>query len=184
MKTIIKRGENVMESLNKLEATAASWYKDIPHLPTQVRKWLAENAWWLVLIGVIIGTIGIIGLVSVTFLAGAVLVGVAGAAGAALGGLALIAVLASLVFSVITVVVSSLAINPLKAHDKKGWSLLFLTVLIGVASMAVTFLLNYNLLALIWGLIPAAIAGYFLFEIREYYGTHRSAQKVAERKNA
>ncbi len=53
-----------MESLQKLEATVGEWYKGMPHLPKNGQRWLAENAWWLVLIGVILGAIGAIGLLS------------------------------------------------------------------------------------------------------------------------
>ena len=49
-----------MDSLRNLEAMVASWYKGVPHLPKNGQRWLAENAWWLTLVGVILGTMGIL----------------------------------------------------------------------------------------------------------------------------
>lgn len=158
-----------MQNVIKLEKMAAEWYKGAPHLSKNGQKWLATNIWWIVLIGVILGGFGILSIVAATFFASALLVGYAGVVGTALAGAALLAVLVTLAFSVAVTVLSAMAISPLKVLKKKGWNLLFLVALLQVASLVVSFLFNYSLFSLVWGLIMAAIGGYFLFEVREYF---------------
>lgn len=167
-----------MESIVKLEEMAAERYKGAPHLSKGGQKWLATNVWWITLVGVILGGFGILSIVAATFFASALLVGYAGVAGTALAGVAFLAVLVTLAFSVVVTVLMLMAISPLKALNKKGWNLLFLVLLLQVASLAVTFLFNYSLIGLVWGLIMAAIGGYFLFEIREYFTGAKKAQSV------
>lgn len=171
-----------MESLRNLETMVASWYKGMPHLPKNGRQWLAENAWWLVLIGVILGTFGILSVLLATLFAGTLLAGYGGPVGAAIGGLAFVIVIISLAFAVVDMVFSAMAIAPLQAMRKKGWSLLFLVSLINVLSLLVSFLFQLNLFSLIWGLIFAGIGGYFLFEIRDYFLAAHPAKKSAAHK--
>jgi hypothetical protein len=171
-----------MESLHNLETMVASWYKGMPHLPKTGRLWLAENAWWLVLVGVILGTLGILSVLLGTLVAGTLLAGYGGPVGAALGGLAFIIVVVSLAFAVVDMVISAMAISPLKAMRKKGWSLLFLVALINVLSLLVSFLFQLNLFSLIWGLIFAGIGGYFLFEVRDSFEASHPAKKAGAHK--
>lgn len=169
-----------METVNKLEELMASWYKDAPHLPKEGTRWLAENAWWLTLIGVVLGALGVVGLLSATLLAGALLTGFGGPVGAAIGGIALFAALIGIAFSVACLVLGALAITPLKTKQKKGWTLLFILMLLNVLAQVAGFLFSYNFFGLIWSLLFTAIGGYFLFEIREYYGA-RSTVKLKTR---
>ena len=171
-----------MESLKNLETMVASWYKSAPRLPKNGQKWLAENAWWLTLVGVILGTMGIISVLMATLVAGTILVGVGGAVGAAVGGIAFVAVLLSLAFAIVDMIIAAMAISPLKAMQKKGWSLLFLVALVNVLSLLVTFLFQLNLFGLLWGLLFAAVGGYFLFEVRDYFsGIKSSPAKKAKK---
>lgn len=158
-----------MESLRKLETTVGDWYKSMPHLPKNGQRWLAENAWWIVLIGVILGALGILGTLSAMFLAGAVLVGTLGVAGAAFGGLAFLAAIVPLAFAVVTIVITALAVAPLKGLKRNGWSLLFLVAVINVVALAVAFLLTLNLFGLVWGLLATAVSLYFLYEIQGFF---------------
>jgi len=159
-----------MDTINKLELTVASWYKGVPHLPEQGRKWLATNIWWITLVGVILGSLGILSVIAATFFAGAALSVYGGIAGATVGGLVLVAALAVVVFMAITVVLSAMAITPLKMLQKKGWKLLFIVALVQVVEHAVSFLFNWSLFGLIWNLLFTAVGAYFLFEIRDFYG--------------
>jgi hypothetical protein len=172
-----------MESLKNLETMVASWYKSVPHLPKNGQKWLAENAWWLTLVGVVLGAMGVVSVLMVTLVAGTILVGVGGAVGAALGGIALIAVLLSLAFAIVDIVISAMAISQLKAMQMKGWSLLFLVAMINVLSLFVSFLFSLNLFSLVWGLLFAAVGVYFLYEVRDYF-TGTKARHEAKAKKA
>jgi len=171
-----------MESLRNLETMVASWYKGMPHLPKNGRLWLAENVWWLVLVGVILGSLGIVSVLLGALLAGTLMAGYGGPVGAALGGLAFVIIAISLAFGIVDMVLSAMAITPLKAMRKKGWSLLFLVALINVLSLLVSFLFQLNLFSLIWGLIFAGVGGYFLFEVRDHFVAERPAKKAAANK--
>lgn len=158
-----------MKDINKLEVLVASWYKDIPHLPAAGQKWLAENVWWLALIGVIFGAFSVFGIISVTFFASAALVALGGAYGAAAGGVVMLATLFYLALAIITLILMGMAITPLKAGLKKGWTLLFIVALVNVVSLIVSFLTSLNFFGLVWGLLATAVGTYFLFEIRGYF---------------
>lgn len=158
-----------MESLRKLETTVAEWYETIPHLPKASQRWIAQNVWWIVLVGVILSGIGIFWTLTLAVSAGALLTIFGGVIGAAIGGFAVIAVLVSLAVTIVNTVIAALAITPLKALRYKGWSLLFLTSVINVASLVLVFILSFNLGALIWGLLVTAIGLYFLFEVRSLF---------------
>jgi hypothetical protein len=170
-----------MDTVHKLEVTIAGWYRNMPHLPKGGRQWLADNAWWLVLIGVILSVFGLFGIISVLFLAGAGLTIAGGAmggaygaaAGAALSGVLWISALVSLVVYAIEVVLMAMAISPLKVHGKRGWDLIFMVFLLNVISVIVTGVLGFGgagLMGIIWGLLWAAVGAYFLFEVRSYFG--------------
>ena len=160
-----------MEMLHKLEGTVASWYKGLPHLPENFRKWLADNIWWLVLVGVILGLLVTIPAIVLLLFGGAVLTASQGLTGGNGYGAMFVWVFLALVFVVANLVLSALAIVPLKAHRKLGWSLLFLVALLNILSTVLTFVANFHIGALISGLVGAAIGGYFLFEIRDHFST-------------
>lgn len=169
-----------MDSVRKLEVMAAAWYKDMPHLPAKGQKWLADNIWWLTLVSVVIGAIGVVQVLAATLFVGAWVGGIAGGVlgSVALSGLALFVVMLSLALAIVSLIVSALAIRPLRAKQKKGWLLLFITLLIGVLSTVVGFLFQWNFSSFIAGIIFAAIGGYFLYEIRSYFGQVRVHKKV------
>ena len=171
-----------MESLRNIETMVASWYKGMPHLPKDGQRWLAENAWWLALVGVILGSFGIVSVLLGVLLAGTLLAGVGGPIGAAIGGIAFFAVLLSLAFAIVDMVITAMAISPLKAMRRRGWSLLFLVALINVLSLAVSFLFQPNLFSLVWGLLFAAAGGYFLFEVRDYFSVSHTSKKAPAHK--
>ena len=163
-----------MESLQKLEVMVAAWYKDMPHMPENGRKWLATNAWWIVLVGTILGAIGLSSAFMGLMIAGAMLVGFGGAVGAAITGIAFLAVTVSLAFSILDIVLGAIAISPLKAQRKRGWDLLFLIMLLNVVAALVAFLFGFNVFQLVWTLLFTAVGAYFLFEARPYF--HESAK--------
>jgi hypothetical protein len=163
-----------METVRNLEATISKWYQSMPHLPKDVQKWLSENVWWIVLIGVIVGALALLNVLFFTVLAGSFLTAFGGSVGAAVGAIIFIGILVSVALGVISVILGSMAISPLKAMQKKGWTLLFVILLVEVASTIVTNVLSYNLFGLIWGLLWVAVSGYFLFEVHSYFGATSS----------
>ncbi|MNR22145.1 hypothetical protein D3C85_1390850 [compost metagenome] len=162
-----------MESIRKLEYTVAQWYEKAPHLPVKGQVWLAQNIWWIGLVGLVIGAFGVLSVLAVTFWASTAIGVYGGVAGAIVGSLAFIAVLIALAFSIVLLALLGMAIAPLKAGKKKGWDLLFISALLSLASTAVGFLLSFNFGSLIVGLFGTAVMGYFLFEIHSYFKVYR-----------
>lgn len=157
-----------MEAVRKIEKTMAGWYGNVPHLPPNIQKWLADNVWWLAGIGAILGAIAFLGVVSASFLGGAVIVGLGGPVGAAVAGFAFIAVVVSLLSLGFLTVLSGMAVAPLKEHKKKGWELLFISELVYVA-FAVLGVLFGGDGNVIGTAISIAIGFYLLFEIRGHF---------------
>jgi hypothetical protein len=166
-----------METVHKFEEMMAGWYKAVPHLPTEARRWIAQNVWWMTLIGVICGAIALISTFFFTLLAGAALTALGGGIGAMLGIVIFIGILTSVILGIVCIVLGGMAIAPLRAMKKKGWTLIFITLLVEVAAIVITNVLSFNILALIWSLLWAAVGGYFLFELREYFEPKASGRK-------
>lgn len=156
-----------MQQLHSLEESLARVFKDLPHLPKGLRDWLVENAWWIVIIGVILGAIGVLGLLP-TLLVGSAFVSYY--AGAMAGGSLMVSGLVSIAVLVLTIVIEAMAIQPLKAKKKRGWDLLFLASLIGIAGSLVSAVVGGNIIGgLVGTAIGAAIGFYILFELRGHY---------------
>jgi hypothetical protein len=167
-----------MQQVAQIEKTVAGWMKDLPHLPKGLTKWLAENAWWLVIIGVVFGVFGLLATLSAMTLGSAVL----GALGApVLGGAFFVSSLISLIGAGVAVVVEAMAISLLKAMQKKGWDLLFLSTLVSVAGAVVSSLVSVNIIGIVWAALAAAISFYVLLEVKSYFGAKaKLAEKSAE----
>ena len=159
-----------MQTVIKLELKIAEWYQTLPRLPEASRKWIAANIWWITLVGVILGAIAILSIITATFFAGAALSVYGGIIGAAIGGIILLGVLTFIGFMAVSVTLGAMAVGPLKSMRRRGWLLLFVALLIQVAEHIVSFVFNWNLFSLVWSLFLTAVFGYFLFEIRGFYG--------------
>jgi hypothetical protein len=166
-----------MESIRKLEYMIAQWYSRAPHLPVKSQIWLAQNVWWIGLIGLALGSFGVLSVLAVTFWASTAIGLYGGVAGVVAGSLAFIAVLVALGFSIVMLALLGMAIAPLKAGKKKGWDLLFISALLSFASTVVGFLLSFNPGSLIVGLFGSVVMGYFLFEIHSYFKVDRLEMK-------
>ena len=169
-----------MEMMSKLETIVGGWYKNVPHLPKNGQDWLATNVWWLTLIWVVLGALGLLALLPLLALANGAwfMVGMGGAAGSYFG----LGTIFYVVIAIVSIVVGALAISPLKAQHKRGWSLLFLAVMIDVFSRAVQFVFDYNLFSFVWSLLEIAVGLYFLYEIRNRFITAKGVKKATEAK--
>ena len=174
-----------MELVKKLEGTLAGWYKQVPfHLPAGGRKWLASNVWWLVLIGVVLGILSVFASVQAAFWAQQVTntysaaIAYYGIAPTANTSLNMTSLWVSILFFAAIVVLELMAISPLKAQKKRGWNLLFLTMLLSATSSVVSAVLQMSPMGLIGAAIGLAIGGYFLFEIHESFNGARAAKKT------
>lgn len=168
-----------METVKKLEGMMAEWFKGLPHLPIEISSWIVKNIWWLVTIGVILSVFGILSLIGATFLAGSVWMAYpfSGYATGYAFGAATISAVISLLFMGAETVIMAMAISPLKAVMRKGWTMLFITSLLQVASVVVAFVLSFSVSGLIGGLLGAAVGLYFLFNIRDKYLEDKKVEK-------
>jgi len=158
-----------MEFVNKVEARVANWYSKAPHLPVGLREWLGTNIWWIMLIVVILSAIGILNILFFGALAALLVAGVGGPVGATIVGLASFLALIVLAATLAEVIITAIAIKPLKDKQKKGWSLLLLALLVAVGFTVLTFLFSFELASLIMSLLWVAVSGYVLFEIRDQF---------------
>lgn len=164
-----------MEFVNKLERLMLGWLKNVPHLPVAARKWLGENVWWIVLIVTIISALGFLGALGgfFTYLS---LIGASSSAyyiNTTYTSVALLNSAVSLAFLAATVALLAFSIKPLKERQKKGWVLLFFTLLVEALSIVVGAVLSFSvgafIIQILFGAIGVAIGAYFITEIHSQF---------------
>jgi hypothetical protein len=170
-----------MEQISKLESRIAEWYDKLPHLPKTWRVWLADNSWWIVLIGVVATILMLLALLQLALLGGLALTVAFGAYGAVLSGFLVLVTLVWSALVIIDLVLMVLAVRPLRAKQKRGWTYLFIMALISVAVAVVRVLWNGQLPEMVSGLMSVAIGGYILFEIREYFTPTETTARVTRK---
>jgi len=174
-----------MVNTSKLESTIKGWYDavNVPHLPKTGQNWLADNVWWLALVGVILSILGLFVLIPLFFAAIAVTTVVTTATlgysvvASSYGGLFWLSTLISIVSYIITTILLIASISPLKAKAKKGWRLVFVSYLLTFSLAVVGDLITLNIFGIVSAVIGAAVAGYFLFEIESFFGAKHKAEK-------
>jgi len=175
-----------MSSIAKFENTIGGWLKPLPHLPEAGRKWLAENIWWIALVGLILSVIGMVMLIGTIIVAFPFIFGTATIisyySATAYTGFWMVSSVVSLIFMIATVVITAMAISPLKKRIKKGWDLMFITLIIGGLSAVLSAIINFNVLnfvpSIIFAALGLAIGSYFLYEIRSFFDTTVVAKKT------
>lgn len=178
-----------MEQLHRFEKTVAGWYKDAPRLPKDVTKWLADNAWWIVIIGVVLSALALWGALAAFGFVSSVVSQLGGVYGYGVmsGAVAQswLPLTLSVVQLVIVVLLQVAAINPLRAKAKRGWTLLFAAFLVSFVFSVVSDLIAFDLAGIVVMTLFSAIGLYVLFEVRSYFGVkvapeHKPATKVAK----
>ncbi|MFZ2126547.1 MAG: hypothetical protein WAV04_03495 [Candidatus Microsaccharimonas sp.] len=177
-----------MDFINKLETMIGGWLKNVPHLPAAGQKWLATNVWWIVLIGAILTGIGLLfaigGLFTLIALLGAVS-SVYYVPGAGITAWSIIAAVIGLVFTVIQGILLAIAVQPLKAMQKKGWVILFASWLLGILSVVISAIVSGSIFGFIsgilFGAIGVAISGYFLYEIHGQFAHVKTVKAKAKK---
>lgn len=180
-----------MELVHKIEVTIGGWMKDMPHLPVNGQKWLAQNIWWIAAVGAVLTGIGILfsiaGLVTMISLLGAVNSTVYGYYAAAdVTTATVINAVISLVFSVAQVILLAMAINPLKAMQKKGWTYLLMVWIISALATVLSAIMSFSVLGfivgMIFGAIGLAVSSYLLFEMHgQFSHTTKAASKRTQK---
>ncbi len=161
-----------MELIHSIEKTLAEWFKGLPHLPKNISKWLADNAWWLTLAGLIISGLLILSALSFVMAFNAATSGLmayayaySGVSAASVWG----SFWVSVAFFAVIATVEAMAIKPLKVKQNKGWELVFLATLLSSASGVIGSIVSFSIGGILGSLIGLAIGLYVLFEVREYF---------------
>lgn len=179
-----------MEGLGKLERQVLEWLKGIPHLPVVVRKWIADNVWWIAVVALILTAIGVLvtfaGLMTNLSLVSGPFVKYYNSP--AVVTWLIIQAIVTLVFAILDCILLGMAITPLKEKQKKGWVLLFAVWLLGILSVVVNAVLTLNILGfittIIFGALWLAVVGYFLFEIHGQFAHVERSRGVKAKKVA
>lgn len=163
-----------MELVAKLEKLVAGWLKQVPHLPSSVTKWIGDNVWWIAVISLIIS--GLAALITLTgIFTTAAFIGSVGATYYVVQPTpwTIMTSFIHLVLLAVNVILLGIAIKPLQAKQKKGWTLLFMTLIVSAISIVLDAVLSMNvstfITSLLFGAIGVAVGAYFLFEIRSQF---------------
>lgn len=174
-----------METIEKLETTIGGWFKDFPRLPKGLTAWLADNIWWLTIVGIVISVfasfVALSALLFIFGISGFTLTVSNGFLWSAVAGIALISALVGIAGLLIDVVLMAMAVSPLKMKAKKGWTLLFVLLLFNFAFAVAGSLVSLNIIGVLAAALMAGVEAYILFEIRSYFGVTR---KVASKTKA
>lgn len=173
-----------MDSVRTLEKNLVNFYKKWPHLPNEITKFLADFAWLFALIAAILSALSILSVLGFVLLGSALFISVAGVPGAVIGGLAATAVIISLLFSIVILYLEAVAVNPLRAKQKKGWDYIYYALIVSAISIIVSTILNINFAGLIVSVVWIVISGYVLFEVRDKFAASRVTEKEKEAKKA
>lgn len=163
-----------MQQLSGLEEVIGRLFKKMPHLPRESRDWIADNLWWLVIVGLVLSSLTVLGLIFLLF-GTSVYMGLT--ANIAVGGAVFVATIISLATFGVTIVLEAIAIKPLQLKHRYGWELLFVTGLVLLAGSVLRALMSDSLSGLFNPLATAFISFYLLFEIRDYFVVKSSRKR-------
>lgn len=164
-----------MNALKNLEQTVAGWLKKAPRLPRVSKVWLGDNLWWVAAVFAVLTAIAVLGSV-MSVLGNLSMLGnpyVSYYTTTTIVGLAAINTTISLVFTAAICILLATAVTPLREKQKKGWSLVFVSLIVSAVSVAVGAVLTLNVFGflanIIFGALWLAFAAYILFEAREQF---------------
>lgn len=182
------RSKIMQQVVQTLENVVAKVFKSMPHLPENGRKWLADNVWWIALIGAIIGAIGLLLAIGSIFQTASFINAVNYYAYSylptyRLGGGAMAGMIISAIATAVSAGLLAAAVKPLQNKSANGWRLLFVAALLSsilyiVGGLLTNFIDDF-IVSLILTVIVLFVALYFIFEVRSYF---ISAKKTAAKK--
>lgn len=166
-----------MKAVRDIEKLFIKWHKQSPiNLPEGGRKWISENAWWLVIVGVIVSAIAAIQMVRTALWADSVVRQIQdfsaafGVTTPGIGGEHMVGLWISILTLAAVVALQVKAIQPLKEMKRAGWDLLFLGMLVSTVGATLSSLVQGEIVSAVIGLaIGLVIGGFILFEIRDKF---------------
>ena len=149
-----------------LEKWLDDMYKKFPlQLPEGARKWIADNAWWLTLIGGVLTLWGVLSFWQV----GHYVSDVARVYGVDTSTNLGVTWYVALGTMLVQAILYLMAVPKLKNHQKSGWNLVFYASLVSVI-MGLVYLFTPGYAGSIVGVVLGALIGwFFLFQVRSKF---------------
>ena len=166
--------EHVKVAYDSKSAGLEKWldetYKKLPvQLPDGARKWIADNAWWLTLIGGVLSLWGAWGFWQTAHYVSQ-LNDWARAAGVSTAPNLSVMWYVVLVTMLVEAVLYLMVVSKLKAHQKGGWNLIFYASLVSVVmGLVYLFVPSYGFGSLVGVALGAIIGWFFLFQVRSKF---------------
>ena len=154
-----------------LEKNLAEFYtKTVTfNLPENVRKWLADNVWWLTLVGGVLSLLGAVSAWNAAHFADSYL-SMARSVGVQVQNNLGIMFYLAIGVMVAEGVLYLLAFQKLQKHQKAGWNLLFYVSLLSlVLAVLYLFVPGYGAGSLVGTIIGTFIGWFLLFQVRKYF---------------
>ncbi len=153
-----------MDSIQTIKKQMRQWLRPIPHLPSDLASWLAHNAWWVTLIGVVLGALSVIGTINA-------LEGAAHYFGfrVPVSSLLLASVWVWIVMYAIVLVLAARAVTPLKALQLRGWDLMFTAAVIVAVGGVISNFIKFDLGGVLSSFGGFILGTYVLLEIEKYF---------------
>lgn len=172
-----------MDTVKSLEKQLLEVNKGLPKLPAGLTKWLADNGWLLVLIGIVFSITALVMVVPLMLIAFGIstTVGVGNMMSGygftpLIGSLAWLSTSLSFVNFLIIIVLEAKAVTPLKNKLIRGWQLIFIASLINLAFSVFTNIVTGSLSSLILGLIVYAFGFYVLAQLHPHFVPHAATK--------
>ena len=169
--------KSISKLVTKAEKLIIKWLKPLPRLPKTITKWVSENIWWIVAIGmaltILAAFLAFVGISAYLSFVGnsASYIGIYSTP--VYSGLWLLNTILALAVMIVIAYIYSRAITPLKTTKAQGWRLLLVALLISAVWSVVSAALSLNVFtfvfSVIFSAIGVAISAYLLFEIRHYF---------------
>lgn len=147
----------------KLIDQLGEYFKDLPHLPPKVLKFLVKILPILALIGGVLSLFSSFSMLSILFGYGSLM----RYSGAFFGPGYYLLTIISLVLMVSTGAILLMAFKPLKEGQQLGWLYLFYSTVLSILSSLISA--TFSMPSLLWALIWIAIDLYLVFELRASY---------------
>lgn len=148
--------KHTKEHISAFEETLDEYFgKKAPQLPLGFKEGIVKFSPWIIFIFLILSLPAVLTLLGIgAYMSPYMYMG----PGAHLGFLFEL----SLIILVVTIILEAMAIPKLMRRSKKGWDLIFYSVLLGLISSLISFnFFNF--------IIGAIISFYFLFQVRSFY---------------
>lgn len=160
--------------IKDIDTKLKSLHENLPHLPVDVRKWLARNAWWIVAVIVILGAVGLLQQARFMFGYGSIINTYAFYFTPAF---AYTAYWIGNITHFVILIISAAAISSLGQNRFSGWLALLVAGIVGLAGGLLASILSPSTGSLVGLAIGTIVYLYFLYEVRDEFSDSKRSKK-------